>query len=109
MLDVRDVNRALDLLIDIAPGYKGSLFNLGGGSHNAISLIEAIRKIAECTGKTPRLEYTDWRPQDNKVYISNCEKLASLGWRPRILLDDMISHICEWVREESSNLEAIYT
>ena len=108
MLDVRDVNTALDVLLYIAPGYKGGVFNLGGGPSNAISLIEALTKISELTGKAPKVEYTDWRPQDNKVYISNCAKLISLGWSPTIGLEQGIADLVGWVKDERVNIQTVY-
>lgn len=109
MLDVRDVNRALDLLIDQAPKNPGYVYNLGGGPRNAISLIEAIGKISDCLGTSPKLEYTDERPKDNRCYISNVGKLLSLGWYPEIGIDQGINDLCAWVRSERSDIEKLYT
>lgn len=108
MLHVSDVNRALDLLIDKAPQYKGEMFNLGGGPRNAVSLIEALSDVALHLRKTPHVDYADWRPQDNKCYISNIERMIGLGWVPKMSIKDGIADMCRWVSDEHETLEQLY-
>ena len=108
MLHVDDVCSAVDLLVELAPKYKGEVFNLGGGPANAPSLIEAITLIAGSLGKTASLRYTDWRPQDNKVYISNCERIIGQGWHPKIGIREGVEDLCRWVRTCRDDLLKVY-
>jgi CDP-paratose 2-epimerase len=62
---------------------KGKVFNIGGGTYFNISLIESIKLIEELTGRKAELTHHDWRHADQKIYISNVEKVfKTLGWKP---------------------------
>lgn len=64
---------------------KGSIFNVGGGSANTLSLLESIDIIERLTNKKAHIEVHDWRHADQKVYISDTTKVQiSLGWQPTI-------------------------
>ena len=64
---------------------KGSVFNIGGGVDNTMSLIEAVARIEEVSGKKATIEYHDWRLADQKVYISDISKVKrELGWSPKV-------------------------
>lgn len=106
MLHVNDVNRALDVVV--AGNYQGEVFNMGGGPRNAVSLIEAIRLVEKTFGQTAKLVYEDWRPQDNKVYVSNCEKLISLGWSPLVYIESGIVEMCAWAQKNRETIETLY-
>jgi len=64
---------------------KGQIFNIGGGTENTMSLIEAVDWIEEISKKKVEIEYHDWRPADQKVYISDISKIKEvLGWEPKV-------------------------
>jgi len=64
---------------------KGQIFNIGGGPENTMSLIEAVEYIEKISGKKAEIEYHDWRPADQRVYISDISKVKRiLGWEPKI-------------------------
>lgn len=108
MLHVDDVNAALDLVSETAPSFRGSLFNLGGGPRNAPSLVEALLQIESHLGVKPNLVYSGWRPQDNKVYISNCERLIGQGWHPKVSIEEGIERQCTWALQNKNILKQIY-
>jgi len=63
---------------------KGSIFNIGGGIENEISLLELIDILKEKLNTKIPIEYSSWRPGDQKVYISDVSKAKEiLGWRPQ--------------------------
>lgn len=67
------------------PGIAGEAFNLGGGTANALSLCELIDYIALLNGSRPEIIYRDWRPGDQRWYVSDFRKFtAATEWRPRI-------------------------
>lgn len=109
MVHVDDVCVAFDILFDKAAELKGHVFNIGGGVRNAISLKESISYIEAGLGKRARIEYDDWRPMDNKVYISNIEKMVNLGWTPSITIQEGIEKMCRWVESSREEWEAIYS
>lgn len=64
---------------------KGSVFNIGGGFKNTLSLREAITMIEEYTGKKVSLTYHPWRHADQKIYISDTSKAEeALGWKQTV-------------------------
>ncbi len=91
---VRDVLHVSDLLDAIGAAREnsdrtaGEIYNMGGGPQRAISVVEMLQAIARETGIEPILRYSDIRPGDQPLYISNTMKLfAHTGWAPR--------HSCE--------------
>lgn len=63
----------------------GQVFNIGGGPENSTSIIDAIREIEKQTDQQFELSFGDWRPADQKVYISDISKIKSvLGWQPTV-------------------------
>ena len=108
MLHVQDVCSAFDRLFQVASVYPGEVFNLGGGVRNSISLVEALQCIEKVSGVTPEVIYEEWRPQDNKVYISNIEKMIALQWHPTVSVEDGIKEMCVWARSERDALQKLY-
>ena len=75
---------------------KGKVFNIGGGSANTISLLEAIDFIESKTGRKFQLSFHNWRRADHKYYCSSIERAKKiLNWSPAIsieqTLNDMIN------------------
>jgi CDP-paratose 2-epimerase len=76
------------------------VFNTGGGPANTISLIEFIDIIESLTGKKMKLKFSDWRPSDQKVYVSDISKIKrDLKWSPTINPKKGIELLLEWVKE----------
>jgi len=75
------------------------LFNIGGGPNNTISLLEFLDDLEILTGKKPKVNFADWRPSDQKVYISDTSKLEkTLNWKAKTKVLDGIKKLLEWVR-----------
>lgn len=67
---------------------KGQVFNIGGGQENKINLLDAIKLIEEITSKKATLNFTDWRPNDQKWYVSDIGKITStIGWKPEVTIE----------------------
>lgn len=89
-LQVRDILHVSDLVDAIeaayahAPRAAGEIYNLGGGPERSVSVSEMLASIAEQTGIAPILQYSDTRPGDQPLYISDTSKLTRhTGWQPR--------------------------
>jgi len=89
-----DVVRAIE---EFAPHpMPGEVYNLGGGSENSISMLEAIAKIEQMTGKKVNWNYVDEnRKGDHICYISNLTKFRSHypNWSITISLDEILRQI----------------
>ncbi len=76
------------------------VFNLGGGVKNTLSLVELVALLEKLTGKKSQLQYAPWRPDDQKVYISDIGKAkAVLGWSPKVSIEEGVAKLIEWVKE----------
>lgn len=97
LLYVDDLVDAFDKFI--TGDIKHDVFNIGGGPRNTTSLKEFISLIEGKTGiKFRKIDYKDWRPSDQKVYISDIKKVSqSLGWKPRVTPDKGLEKLIEWV------------
>ncbi len=97
LLYAADLVKAFDSFIE--SDLKGShVFNIGGGPENTASLLEFLDKIGKITGKKIDISYDDWRPSDQKVYISNIDKLKKiLNWEPEVTVDEGVEKIVNWV------------
>jgi CDP-paratose 2-epimerase len=63
----------------------GQAFNIGGGPGNAVSLLDLVERIADCTGRRATLEFGPWRPGDQRYYVTNTGKFQrATGWAPQV-------------------------
>lgn len=104
---VRDLLYATDLVEAFDKFIKAKsrheLFNIGGGKDNTISLLEFLELIKIETGKKPKIKFADWRPSDQKVYISDISKIkARLNWQPKTSVQAGVEKLFKWVRGNES-------
>jgi len=99
MLYVEDCVNAYDAFFrsDLVHG----VFNLGGGVENTLSLNEHLNYLEKCLHKTiPVAQYEDWRPLDQKCYISDISKARSqFDWKPAVSPKEGLDRVIEWVAE----------
>lgn len=106
VLFVSDLIKAFDAFIERRERLSGEVFNMGGGPENTVSLLELLDIIEMETGKRSRLKFWDWRPSDQKVYISNVSKARKLlGWRPKVTVEEGIRKTIHWVKENRRYFE----
>jgi CDP-paratose 2-epimerase len=99
--DILDVGDAVDAYVsalDNMDRVAGRAFNLGGGSENAISLLELIDEIGELTGRKVDLRFEGWRQGDQRWYVSDTHSARAeldlprpLGWRAGV------ARLAEWL------------
>jgi CDP-paratose 2-epimerase len=97
---VRDNIHSHDVVLAIeefaANPRPGEVYNLGGGRENSVSMLEAIARIEQMSGKKLNWKYVDEnRKGDHICYISNLAKLRSHypNWSITIGLDEILSQI----------------
>lgn len=101
VLEVTDLVAAYDRFVmsDIPHG----VFNTGGGVDNTLSLIELISMIEQKTGKTIPLKFMDWRPSDQKAYVSDIRKATTLlGWKPGVNPAAGVAKLFDWVNQNQA-------
>jgi len=101
---VRDVLYVSDLVAAFDSFLRGNgrsgVFNIGGGSEFTLSLIELLEMVEKLTNKKPLVRFSDWRPSDQKVYISDISKAREqLSWKPSIAPSEGVRRLVAWVQE----------
>ena len=78
----------------------GQVYNIGGGPHNQLSLLELIDLLEEYTGKEITPEFSDWRRGDQRVFICDIRMAKKdLGWKPEVGVREGIKKLYRWVEE----------
>jgi len=97
VLFIDDLVDAFDRAIGGIDACVGGIYNIGGSSKNQLSLHELLAILEKLFGRTIEVGYADWRPGDQKVFISNTAKAeAELGWAPKIGPAEGIERLYRW-------------
>jgi CDP-paratose 2-epimerase len=101
---VRDVLQIEDLLDAFEAAARnihitaGSVYNIGGGPANAVSLLEVLDFIESHAGVRIRYNFAGPRPGDQRVYVSDIRRARrDLGWYPRIGWKKGLLGLHRWV------------
>ncbi len=79
---------------------SGQAFNIGGGPANTTSLLELMDLIEEIHGRRPPLRFDEWRPADQRYYVSNTARFrAATGWSPKVGVREGVQRLYAWLRE----------
>jgi CDP-paratose 2-epimerase len=77
---------------------SGQAFNIGGGPANTISLLELLDLIEDFHGRRPQIRFDQWRPGDQRYYVSNIKKFQeATGWTPRFNIHQGLRKLYEWL------------
>ncbi len=99
LLDVRDLCRLYALALEDIDECAGQVFNVGGGPTNARCVLEVIEAIAHLVGVKASCSFSDWRPGDQRYYVSNISRAELvLGWRPEIDFETGLSDVVQWAQ-----------
>ncbi len=80
---------------------SGKAFNLGGGPENAVSLRQVLACIEDLVGRSIRLSYADWRPGDQRYYVSDpAAAKRVLGLAAPIPWREGIKDLAAWLAAE---------
>jgi CDP-paratose 2-epimerase len=99
VLWVEDLVKAFEKFIksDVPQG----VYNIGGGLQNTLSLLELIKILEEETGQKVPITFTGWRPFDQKIYVSNIDKIRKiLQWAPQATPRQGIQKILAWIKDQ---------
>lgn len=106
LLYIDDLVRAFRMATSRIDHIKGSIFNIGGGPDNVISLLELVAMLEEMSNRKIKLRFSGWRPGDQQVYVSRIDKAkAAFGWEPTISKSQGIKKLCEWVQSNEHLFE----
>ena len=106
ILFIDDLVRAFELATENIDVTQGQIYNIGGGRENTISLLELIEQLENLLGKRIKYSFDDWRPGDQKVYISDIRKAKTdFEWFPKISVEDGINRLIRWVTKNKGLFE----
>ena len=98
ILWIDDLVRAMRLAMDRIDEVSGEVFNVGGGARNAVSVRGVIDRLHEISGTEVPVNMADWRPGDQRVYVSDTSKLERvLGWRPETSWKAGLEKLVAWL------------
>jgi len=98
VLWVGDLVHAMIAAISYAGERPGQVFNIGGGVRNAVSVHRVIERLMEVTGRRVPVETSQWRPGDQRIYVSDTRKAGEhLGWTPATGWQTGLERLVEWL------------
>jgi len=100
ILFVEDLLDAYDAAFAAGEQAIGKAFNIGGGPQNVLSLLELLRYIEERQGRKLSCRFADWRPGDQKVFVSDIHRSQSeLAWKPRTDCIRGLGLLYDWISQ----------
>ena len=102
ILFIDDLVHAFETVVSKINKTKGKAYNIGGGTNNSISLLELISILEKLNSKID-FSFDDWRPFDQKVYISDIRKAErDFNWYPKTTKESGIRKLFTWVNSNKS-------
>lgn len=99
VLQVEDLLRAYDRVIERIDTVKGQAINLGGGPANTLTIWSEFGPLLESlVGRPIPVKHADWRPGDQRVFVANIQRARQrLGWEPTISPAEGLADLYDWV------------
>ena len=108
VLYVDDLCRLYEMAIKNAKKVSGHVYNVGGGSGQAFSVLQTVKKLEGIFKKPITHAFGDWRPGDQKVYISDISKIKNdLGWEPKVDFEKGLVKLVRWAEGEKKLLKRL--
>lgn len=100
ILFVEDLLDAYDAALAHIDSAAGQVFNVGGGPQKTLAIWTEFEPILEkLFGRKLTVGRGDWRPGDQKVFISDIRKAErELGWLPKVGVQEGIQRLFDWVQ-----------
>jgi len=109
VLYVDDLIAAFDAAVARIDRAAGRVYNIGGGPGNTLSLLELVELIRKMEGRPLEHSFGDWRPGDQRVYISDIRRAGEeLGWAPRVPPEQGVRLLREWMAAHRELIERVY-
>jgi CDP-paratose 2-epimerase len=101
VLFVDDLLDVYDLAIENIDHVAGEVFNIGGGPENMLSVWQEFGPMLEELRNEPiDVKRGDWRPGDQKIYVSDIRKANSmLNWSPKTEVFQGVEKLYRWVNQ----------
>ena len=100
---VRDIIYAKDVAEAFDAFYqkrKSGIYNIGGSSKTAISLVECIDLLKKIIGKDIKINFGPDRFGDLRYFVCDTKKAErELDWRAKILPEEGIANLVNWIKD----------
>jgi len=108
VLEVSDLVRMYSLCIANADKVSGKIFNVGGGPDKALSILESLEMLEQAMEMKIPLDFSDWRPGDQPIFIS-CNELAHsvVGWQPQVSVQEGLGRLVQWIRPNLDKIRGL--
>lgn len=106
VLYIDDLVEAMLAAVEHQDTTQGRIYNIGGGPELSLSVWSEFGPLLESLeGRSIAVEFQDWRPGDQRVYISDISKAKrDFGWEPSTSVEAGVRRLHEWVHD---NLDLI--
>ncbi|MFN2299270.1 MAG: NAD-dependent epimerase/dehydratase family protein [Anaerolineales bacterium] len=106
MLYVGDLAAAFERAADQIDTVRGRVYNIGGGPDFTMTIwSEAGPMLEKLCGHELVVRYADWRPGDQRVYVSDIRKAEwELGWKPVVPPREGVARLWSWAQENKGQL-----
>lgn len=107
VLHIDDLLRAYEAAILAPDKIAGQAFNIGGGPQRIMSLLDLISVLERRLQKKIPLKWQDWRPGDQRAYVSDIRKLETiLHWTPEIEVEAGVGQLVNWVADNKTAFDS---
>jgi CDP-paratose 2-epimerase len=106
--DVLFVDDLIDLMLRARSNLErtaGQIYNVGGGPENTISIWAELQgPLRQLIGALPSVDYADFRPGDQKIYVSDIRKAHQhLGWKPQVGVVEGLRRLVDQLKNKRSS------
>lgn len=106
ILFVDDLVNLYMLAISSIDRVSGYAFNIGGGSTNALSILEFLGILGQMSNRAVCYSFQEQRPGDQMIYISdNSLAQGMLGWLPQVNYEHGIQLLYHWINDNKQLFE----
>ena len=98
-LHIDDLFDLVSLQIDNLKNKECSVYNVGGGYKNTVSVFELSEKLDKMLNIDSNISHGEPRREDQKIFISDISKVSrEAGWIPKISLEEGLCEVIDWLR-----------
>lgn len=107
VLFIDDLLDAYEAAVQTIDKSAGQVYNIGGGAANTMSIwAEFGLLLEELLGKPIPVKWADWRPGDQRVFVSDIRKAEhELGWQPQVSVPDGVYKLYHWIKDNQHLFE----
>jgi CDP-paratose 2-epimerase len=105
VLCIDDVLNAYDAALTNINTTRGKAYNIGGGLDYSLSIWELFEIIEKLDNNKFKYSFGDWRPGDQKVYISEISKAKKdFNWSPKVSPQEGVEKLYNWIKENKQSI-----